>query len=355
MATTCTTVTHAALPDLLDRWIAHAEVFAPVSRDGVCRFERLARGKDARLDSWLTKIPLKEMFLPSGECLYTYSRAADGNLVVEAADAPENSRIVFGVRPCDARSLALLDKVFLTGATADPNFRARRENTVLVGIACTEPRSTCFCTAVGASPFEERYLDALLLETADGFIVRMVTEKGKALFQDMPEAPAPAPERFAEAKTRAEAAMPGPLPLDVIRENLDTSAHHPFWDRIHEPCFGCGVCAFVCPACHCFDLTHLAGAGESSGRCIRSWDACMFPLFTQQASGENPRPTNKERMRQRMMHKFNYFVKTHGLAGCVGCGRCITECPASIDIRDAVAHIGSLSENNVVAQMGADS
>ena len=62
----------------------------------------------------------------------------------------------------------------------------------------------------------------------------------------------------------------------------------------------------------------------------------MFPLFTLQASGHNPRPTGKERMRQRVMHKFNYFIENYNQPACVGCGRCVVSCPVNIDIRRVI-------------------
>jgi len=65
----------------------------------------------------------------------------------------------------------------------------------------------------------------------------------------------------------------------------------------------------------------------------------MFPGVTLEASGHNPRISNKERMRQRVMHKFNYFVKMHGQTACVGCGSCIQNCPVNIDIREIIEEI----------------
>ena len=62
----------------------------------------------------------------------------------------------------------------------------------------------------------------------------------------------------------------------------------------------------------------------------------MFPLFTLHASGANPRQSGKERMRQRVMHKFKYFVDNNGKAACTGCGRCIRYCPVNLDIRDVL-------------------
>jgi sulfhydrogenase subunit beta (sulfur reductase) len=40
------------------------------------------------------------------------------------------------------------------------------------------------------------------------------------------------------------------------------------------------------------------------------------------------------RVRQRFMHKLKYFVDKYdqGIM-CVGCGRCVRQCPVNIDIR----------------------
>jgi ferredoxin len=36
------------------------------------------------------------------------------------------------------------------------------------------------------------------------------------------------------------------------------------------------------------------------------------------------------------MDKFKYTVDMVGDVSCVGCGRCIVECPAGIDVRETV-------------------
>ena len=46
-----------------------------------------------------------------------------------------------------------------------------------------------------------------------------------------------------------------------------------------------------------------------------------------------------QRMRQRIMHKFNYFIKSHGRTACVGCCRCVTYCPVNLDIRKVIKEI----------------
>jgi ferredoxin len=59
-------------------------------------------------------------------------------------------------------------------------------------------------------------------------------------------------------------------------------------------------------------------------------------LFTLHASGHNPRPSKKERMRQRIMHKFSYTVENFDEIFCVGCGRCVRQCPVNLDIREMI-------------------
>ena len=50
-------------------------------------------------------------------------------------------------------------------------------------------------------------------------------------------------------------------------------------------------------------------------------------------AAENPRKTQKERFRQRFMHKLVYFPENNdGVYSCVGCGRCLAKCPVSNNI-----------------------
>jgi len=343
-----------ALPSHLDAWIERYGVFAPMMRDGVRRFGVLSAGSDAQPGPWLTKVPVKEMFLPQTECLYRYRRGTNGGLEIETPQDPARLRLIFGVRPCDARALTLLDHVFRSTDRPDPYYCARRESTILVGIGCSEPRSVCFCTSVGGSPFGEEGLDVLLVETGGDYVAKALTLKGEALIAEMPEAaPEDTETLIAEARRHAEASMGDAVLTAGLKERLDSGFDAPLWDRIHEPCIGCGVCAFLCPTCHCFDLAHEADtrsvAGDA-GRCVRGWDTCMFSLFTRQASGVNPRPSGKERMRQRLMHKFRYFVENYGEAACVGCGRCIANCPTACDIRETIARIDDAAEADSHAQ-----
>ena len=112
----------------------------------------------------------------------------------------------------------------------------------------------------------------------------------------------------------------------------------PYWDELSKGCLGCGTCTFVCPTCQCYDIRDFdTGSGVQRYRC---WDSCMYSDFTLMAHGTN-RPTQKERFRQRFMHKLVYFPsKNEGLYSCVGCGRCLTKCPQSINIVKVIKALG---------------
>jgi len=115
---------------------------------------------------------------------------------------------------------------------------------------------------------------------------------------------------------------------------------NPIWATIHGKCLACGTCTWMCPTCHCFDISDEVKGND--GVRIRSWDSCMFPLFTKETSGHNPRTSQKERWRQRVMHKFKYYVDNFNAIACVGCGRCVMSCPVNLDIRKVVEDIAKI-------------
>jgi len=112
----------------------------------------------------------------------------------------------------------------------------------------------------------------------------------------------------------------------------------PRWAELSESCIGCGTCTFVCPTCQCYDIKDFnTGKGVIRYRC---WDSCMYSEFTKMAHGNN-RNTQKERFRQRFMHKLVYFPENNdGVFSCVGCGRCVSRCPISMNIVKVIKKLG---------------
>ena len=120
---------------------------------------------------------------------------------------------------------------------------------------------------------------------------------------------------------------------DIV-EKLDKIFENELWKNISLKCLGCGICTFQCPTCHCFDIQDETTI--TNGARVRVWDTCMNPEYTLHASGHNPRPARMNRTRNRVYHKFNYYPKNYNVIACVGCGRCISDCPVNIDIIDVI-------------------
>jgi len=321
---------------------------APVDEDGLCVFRAVSSAAEISLAGYATaRWSPKEFLFPATEALFSYLLLG-GEVEIEPAPHDERRQVLFAVRPCDAAGLARLDDVFLADA-GDPAYASRRERTAVVSLACDTARPECFCTAVGGSPGGSEGADVQLAGHDGGWLVRALTPKGADLVGSASGGWAPASAadwaRADERRRAVEAAIERrPLPPQWA-ETLERAFDHPLWQAVGERCLGCGVCAYVCPSCSCFNIGDEGGA-VCGARC-RFWDSCAFPRFTLHASGHNPRPTRPARYRQRVLHKFAYFPLQHnGRPMCVGCGRCLVLCPVGLDIREAVERVAAAASED---------
>ena len=318
-------------------------VYAPVQEEDNVLFKVLEKGMEPLVEYANTKNAPKNFFFPQTETMMKYFRTERGEELSEVVEEAADS-VLFGVRPCDARSFVLLDNVFDDPKYKDSYYLARREKTVIISLACVHPPyTTCFCTSVGGHPLSSEGADITLTDLGDVYLAEFLTPKGEKLIEKMGNLEA-ADEAMDTKKQElsdiAEREIKSQIPAKDIKPWLDENFEHPFWDTIHRSCLACGTCTYLCPTCHCFDITDEVKGEE--GRRIRSWDSCMSWLFTMETSGHNPRTSQKERWRQRLMHKFKYFVDNFDAIGCVGCGRCVINCPVNIDIRKIVTDISKL-------------
>jgi len=326
-------------------------VVAPVEEDGVLLFRPLTSEERAILaPSGKTRWSPKEFLFPRSEPLYRYTLDG-GEVEIENPPAPQRPQVLFGVRSCDAGGLLRLDEIFLSG-TKDPLYAARRESTTVVSMACAAADPECFCTAVGGSPVGEEGSDLQLVPLEEGWLLRVLTEKGEALFGDVDERWQDAPAAIAKEVEKLERRVAGQIERSPVKQEwsktLEDGFEHEAWDRLAQHCLGCSVCAYVCPSCSCFDMNHEANAW--CGEQCRSWDACTFAIFTHHASGHNPRSTHQERYRQRVLHKFAVKAEDDEPFRCVGCGRGVALCPAGLDIVDTVtAAVAAIREEGADA------
>ncbi len=323
-------ITRPDLEQWLSGLLASHTVIAPVPRSGQVVFAPIQAVDGIAWESGRTDLSAKEFFLPASEAILTLHVRPDGIQLEQAHLA--RPQVLFGARPCDAQALDVLDRLFLDDPI-DVYYAGRRAATTLVGLACTGgPWTGCFCTTLGGGPDDRSHLDILLTAVDGGYAVDVVTDKGAELLAGVDLGP-------------LETAIP---PLDVPqvlplapppawRAQFDA----PYWAELAARCLSCRVCTYDCPVCYCFDLRDRVTADGGIER-LRCWDSCQAALCFAIAGGHNPRPTAAARQRQRYMHKFLYYPEREGTSLCVGCGRCVTQCPVNIDIREVIAAIAEL-------------
>jgi sulfhydrogenase subunit beta (sulfur reductase) len=330
-------LTEAQLREWLQGLLAENDVVAPAEEDGVVLFRRIASVDEALVEpSGKARWSPKEFLFPRTEALYRYNFTG-GAVQLEDPAVLEKRQVLFAVRSCDAAGLVRLDEVFLSG-TKDRLYAARRENTTVVTAACAAADPECFCTAVGYSPIGEEGSDVQLVPLEEGWLLKVLTEKGGDLVGDAGNGWKTATAEDGKRLQTLGKAVAGQIERSAVNQEwsqvLEEGFEHGAWHRLAQHCLGCSVCAYVCPSCSCFDMNHEGNAW--CGEQCRSWDACTFPLFTHHASGHNPRATKQERYRQRVLHKFAFKESDDQPFRCVGCGRCVALCPAGLDIVNTV-------------------
>ncbi len=292
-------------------------------------------------DSHNTQLGPKDLFFPQTEDLMAFKTSGKSIEIIDTRKENEDF-VVFGVRACDVKSLEILDKVFLS-EPRDSYYAMRRERGIIISLACTRPSEACFCTTFDITP-NEPGADISVWKIKNEFFWQANTKKGDELLLKIEHLTKKAEPSEIEGEKRRISELMKKLPLSNLSTNgfgkgkTNELFEREEWAKLSEACLGCGTCTFVCPTCQCYDIKDFnTGNGVIRYRC---WDSCMYSDFTKMAHGNN-RNTKKERFRQRFMHKLVYFPENNnGLFGCVGCGRCISKCPISMNIVKVMKNIG---------------
>ena len=322
------------LKSWLDRMANEVTLIAPRDVDGVLLYRPVSGSDEVVLEYTRPKMSAKEVVLPSTECVFSIDKR-DQDVSLSSPDSERT--VVFGVRPCDAYGITILDAVFLKREPVDLNYARRRETTTLIGLACPQMWEGCFCTSVGGAPDDPDHVDVLLTLVKDGYAVKCVSDKGRAIIDTL------------ELKeVEGEPSQPALNQTEPVldRERWSDIFTHQYWESLAERCLECRICAYLCPACRCFDVRdHLVhqGIGYSQHDRLRSWDSCTRPNYRLVAGGHNARTTKVERLRNRFFCKFLYFPAEYGQLGCVGCGRCTKACPVNIDIVEVLRDVSQAS------------
>ncbi len=246
-----------------------------------------------------------------------------------------------GVRACELAAIAIQDRVLLGDRYADPIYQGRRTGAFLIAAQCTQASSSCFCASMGTGPRVTSGHDLLLTEVADGeevfYILEAGTDRGAEVIAELTvqEASPKQIEKAEAAVRRASSMMSRRLETSGIRELLYQNFEHPRWDEVAARCLSCGNCTLACPTCFCSTVEDTSDVTGQYAERWRRWDSCFVQGFSY-IHGGSVRMSVKSRYRQWLTHKLAAWMDQFGTSGCVGCGRCITWCPAGIDITEEV-------------------
>ena len=220
------------LPAFVNEMASCFQVLAPVRKKEGVMFAAVASSDEICFDAANTRKSVKEHFFPQREQLFAY-KAED----IREPSFPDAQRVVFGVRPCDARSLAILDNIFSGKDCPDPYYLNKRGNTVVIAMGCTAPESTCFCTSIGGDPFATDGADVLMVDTGDSYVLQPVTEMGDSFLADRKELKKAADGHGQAQKKTMEAgraALKQQVQPAEVKKKLDKNFDDPLWATLHE-------------------------------------------------------------------------------------------------------------------------
>jgi len=301
-------------PSFIKLLLKDYEVIAPVL-DYIHKFKIIESPDEINLNFTNTLYPPKKFFLPHNETLFDY----DKNKI--KTRIKNKKRIIFGIRPCDVHSLLILDR-FFEDKISDPFYALHRKNTLIFALNCSQGNEYCFCESLGYDKLTYGY-DLLFTRLKDGFLVEIGSQKGESLTK----------KYFSETNKKPQKKHLCDLKLNTSKlQKLEEKFDDKKWEEESKACLSCGACVFTCPTCGCFTVEDFPDFDLTSGSRKRTWSTCQLKDFSKVAGNFVFREQRSRRFQHRIYHKFDYYPALYGENMCVGCGRCIRNCPPRIDM-----------------------
>ncbi len=327
----------ALLPNLIEALKAWGTVWAPVERaPRVFSLEAIDDATCARPEALRTIVPFKKLLL---EPHFTMLEGTTGSAGRPSDHTLRGPQVLFGAHPCDVHALAILDLLYMTDYV-DPFYRANREFLTVVGYGCW-PDDRCFCQSLNTSTADEGF-DLALTPLEGRFVVAVASSRGDDIVQAnqhlfQPTTRQDTLDYLHRLKERRQAFS---LALDVsdLPFVLELKKDDPVWQELGKKCLCCGSCSMVCPTCACFNVADEIEGDDRSLR-VRTWDSCLYRDYALVAGGHNFRGERADRVKNRYYHKQEAFVREFGMPSCVGCGRCIENCPTGINVVEVFQYI----------------
>ena len=335
-------ITLENLAKLLEELKNDYRVFVPVRKDEQRFYKEYYEFTD---DITIGEVrpfePLKAFFTKAKEIV------AEG-FSPEVPHSKDKPFAIVGVKNCDLKQgFQVQDHVFIDHDYKDPFYIKAREENFIISADCTCAIDTCYCIAAKNQPYPEENFDINLSQVKDGFMAEVGSEKGQALIDKHSSLFG---EAAGEMETEKEDQRKRVIREveDNIKENnipnkdsfkgmIERNWESDIWNDEAKTCVECGACTVICPTCHCFFLYDQKSEDRMAR--LRSWDSCMIKDYARVAGNANPREKLWMRLRNRFEKKFDFFPKVADFYACTGCGRCITACPAKIDIRKVLRRL----------------
>jgi ferredoxin len=278
---------------------------------------------------------------PPRQTLLTITRRGDELELREPAEAVPRYAFL-GVRACELAAIAVQDRVLL-----DERYVQARAAAVFIGVSCSDPAATCFCTSMGTGPAVTSGHDLVLTELLGGgrheLAVSVGSEVGAEILTAVQATVAGRDGDASDAgavdavTARCAAGMTRHLDPIEARDVLAASLDHPRWDDVAERCLSCASCTLVCPTCFCATVEDVTDLSGDEAQRVQRWDSCFTLDHSYLHGGGSVRGDTRARYRQWLTHKLSTWWDQFDVSGCVGCGRCIAWCPVAIDITEEVA------------------
>jgi len=317
------------------------KIFAPVKSDNK-RFYREI-GENGLGDSVIGEIravePIKSFYFPARTKIAEYFSK-------KASDKKEKPITIIGAKSCDLASFKIMDYIYAQEPFRDPFYISKKEESLIISSDCTCYGETCFCVAIGLTPYPTEGFDINLSELDGGYVAESGSPKGEKIIKEyfkLFQSAEPYMGKIDLNRKKLKEDLSGHVkksnipPKDSVQGVFKSKFDSNLWEDVASTCVECGACNMICPACHCFIL--MDQKNENSFERLKMWDSCLLMSFARVAGGANPRKLLAQRMRNRFDKKFNFFPDTIGRFGCTGCGRCIEACPGKIDIREALSKL----------------
>jgi sulfhydrogenase subunit beta (sulfur reductase) len=281
----------------------------------------------------------KPLLFPPDEQLWRGTRVGQGFEVSPREPEPAPLALL-GIRGCDLAAIGIHDTILLGRDALDAHYATRRAHSFLVAVTCATPAGTCFCSSMGTGPKPGPGADLTLTELLDPhrFLVEVGSAAGEDVLAELSTTPADEADEAAALAVvaGAEAHMGRAMRTDDLRTLLYSSAESLRWNDVAERCLACTNCTMVCPTCFCTSVEDVSDLSGEVDERHRVWDSC-FSMEYSRLHGGAVRTSTSARYRQWLTHKLAAWIDQFGTSGCVGCGRCITWCPAGIDLTAEVA------------------